>query len=94
MFNRDEMEAEFFARATPSQACREYARNVGCDRPESAWILTDYDTWEPNPYYTGPPVSHPEDFDPTDYEDPTDYRMPAIGENEEEVPTGDDDVPF
>lgn len=47
--------------ATPSEACREYARNVGCDRPQQAWILTDFDTWERNPYYTGPAVPHPED---------------------------------
>ena len=46
--------------ATPMDACREYARNVGYERPEHAWILTDYDTWEPNPYYHGPPQQHPE----------------------------------
>lgn len=44
---RDEM-------ATPTEACREYARNVGADRPESPFILTNYDTWEPNSYFTGP----------------------------------------
>lgn len=39
--------------ATPAEACREYARNVGAEFPEKPWILTDYDTWEKNPYYTG-----------------------------------------
>lgn len=47
--------------ATPGEACREYVHNVGSERPDQAWILTDYDTWEPNPYYSGPPVPHPED---------------------------------
>jgi len=40
---------------------REYARNVGAERPDSAWILTDYDSWERNPWYQGPPQRHPED---------------------------------
>lgn len=47
--------------ATPTEACREYARNVGMYHPERAWILTDYDTWEKNPFYSGPPVPYPED---------------------------------
>jgi hypothetical protein len=47
--------------ATETDACREYARNVGAERPERAWILTDYDTWERNPFYSGPPARHPED---------------------------------
>lgn len=46
--------------ATPSDACREYAAAVGSEHPDRAWILTDYDTWEPNPYYVGPPRMHPE----------------------------------
>ncbi len=50
--------------ATQTDACREYAANVGALRPDQAWILTDYDTWEPNPYYTGPPARHPEDDTP------------------------------
>jgi len=47
--------------ATPRDACREYAANVGMDRPNAAYILTDYDTWEPNPYYCGPKMPHPEE---------------------------------
>jgi len=46
--------------ATPTEACRELARNMGVERPNQAWILTDFDTWEPNPYYSGPPAPHPE----------------------------------
>jgi hypothetical protein len=53
--------------ATPTEACREYARNVGAEQPDRAWILTDYDTWERNPFYHGPPAPHPEDdFGPED----------------------------
>ena len=46
--------------ATPQEACREFAYNYGSTRPEKAWVLTDFDTWEPNPHYAGPPVPHPE----------------------------------
>jgi hypothetical protein len=45
---------------TKTEACREYARNFGEDHPERPWNLTDYDTWEPNPWYRGPRVPHPE----------------------------------
>jgi hypothetical protein len=59
MFNPVEFDED--RPATVSEACREYARNYGATRPERAWILTDFDTWEPNPSYSGPPVPHPED---------------------------------
>jgi hypothetical protein len=59
------MEEDYYGRASYSDACREYAHNAGCDRPESAWILTPWDTWEKNPNYSGPPARHPDD----DYED-------------------------
>ena len=47
--------------ATPADAMREYAANVGVDRPEVEWLLTDYDVWVRNPFYTGPPGPYPED---------------------------------
>lgn len=37
--------------ATPTDACREYAYTVGTERPSQPWILTNYDTWERNPYF-------------------------------------------
>jgi hypothetical protein len=40
--------------ATPAEACREYAHNVGQDNHDWAWILTDWDTWERNPFFNGP----------------------------------------
>jgi hypothetical protein len=53
--------------ATPADACREHARIVGAERPDQEWLLTDYDTWEKNPHFTGTPGRHPEDYD-DDYE--------------------------
>jgi hypothetical protein len=50
----DESPAEYDYPATPMEAMREYARNVGADRPNFAWILTDYDVYVRNPYFTGP----------------------------------------
>jgi len=47
--------------ATPTEACREWARNVGEDFPDRQWLLTDYDTWERNPHYHGPAQEHPYD---------------------------------
>jgi hypothetical protein len=85
--------------ATPSEAMREYTWNVGRDRPDRAWICTPYDTWEPNPFYTGDPVAHPED---RDFNDP-DAQQPVAGHHNgfddfdtkvqvEEL--NDDDLPF
>ena len=43
------------------EAVREWVWNVGQDRADQQWILSDYDTWERNPHYTGPDQGHPED---------------------------------
>jgi hypothetical protein len=48
--------------ATPADAMREYAENVGREHKDRAWILTDYDVWVRNPFYTGPDQPHPEDY--------------------------------
>jgi len=34
----------------------------GMQNSESAWILTSRDVWHPNPFYCGPQVPHPEDY--------------------------------
>ena len=54
------MEDEYFGKATYGDSMREYARNAGSDRPKNPWILTPWDTWERNPYYSGPEAPHPE----------------------------------
>jgi hypothetical protein len=78
-------------------ACQEYAQNIGSERPEQAWILTDYDTWVENPHYTGKPVPHPESGD-DGYEDD---GQPSTYEEYQDLHGGDDwdhgqydDVPF
>lgn len=40
---------------------RDWAHEAGAECPESAWLLTPWDAWMRNPYYTGPPIQHPED---------------------------------
>lgn len=47
--------------ATEAQADREYATNVGAQRRDQEWILSDRDVWYRNPFYKGAPGRHPED---------------------------------
>jgi hypothetical protein len=53
-----------FTYATDSDWDRAEATDLGMANPERAWVLTDRDVWHPNPWYSGPPVPHPEDYDP------------------------------
>ena len=77
--------------ATPSDAIREYTYNYGMDNPDMEWIVSPYDTWERNPYYTGKPGPHSEEYD---YEEDE--------ENVNNIDTGanyvsvdfEDDIPF
>lgn len=57
--------------ANECDAMREFAYNVGTyDRyKDSAWILTDYDVWVPNPHYRGPAQPHPESYEAEDFVD-------------------------
>jgi len=82
---------EFEPLATPSEACREFARNYGATRPELAWVLTDFDTWERNPFYSGPPVPHPESAE-AEYGLP--YPPAAVVAPAPIPVTSDDDIPF
>lgn len=90
--------------ATMSDAVREYARNVGAERRDQAWIVSPYDTWERNPFYSGPPQPHPEDNCGDDWEadmlmdaqygllpgDP----LPAADVPSDGADPFDDDLPF
>lgn len=49
--------------ASESDSVREYARNVGFERQNQAWILSPFDTWERNPFYSGPAEPHPESYE-------------------------------
>lgn len=60
--------------ATAGEAISEFARNVGADRPDQAWLLTSYDSWVANPFYQGPAVRHPED----DQDDDAPLALPTI----------------
>ena len=44
-----------------TQAVRQWAWEVGQDRTDCAWLCSPYDSWEPNPHYSGPAARHPED---------------------------------
>lgn len=59
-------------------AMNEWALVVGQDRPDRAWLLSDYDVWVVNPHYTGPRQPHPEDYDDGDVELPP-LREPVFG---------------
>lgn len=45
-----------------ADAVREWASVVGAERPDTQWLLSDYDTWERNPHYAGPAQRHPESY--------------------------------
>ena len=62
------MESDYddFTYASDAEFDREGAREIGFENQDKAWILSDRDSWYPNPFYVGPPVRHPEDYD---YED-------------------------
>ena len=74
----DEIAADCGPQATYTDAFREYARNVAIDneiacRDQPAWILTNWDTWERNPFYTGPEVFDPESCS----SDPGEAKIPC-----------------
>ena len=43
------------------EAIRQWAYMVGINRQDQQWLLSDYDSWERNPHYTGPDQGHPEE---------------------------------
>lgn len=50
--------------ATISDAVNEYTVNVGRECLDDQWILSPYDSWELNPFYSGPNQRHPEAYYP------------------------------
>jgi hypothetical protein len=79
--------------ATEAEADAEYARNVGYDNPERAWILSDRDVWYRNPAYTGPAVPHPEDHPYEDEQSMDVSFRPGIGKTYT-IADIDDEIPF
>jgi len=43
-----------------TMAVREYAAAHGAEDPTREWILSPFDTWEPNPFYKGERHPDPE----------------------------------
>jgi len=72
-------------------ALMELAHEMGRDNPNRCWILTDFDTWHLNPFYTGPMEPHPEtgDIPLTREQRAKQQAMYAAF-----VPEHDDDIPF
>lgn len=42
------------------EAIEEQRQIFGAENPDRQWILSSWDTWERNPFYTGPEQQHPE----------------------------------
>lgn len=45
------------------EAIEEQRLIFGEENPNKQWILSSWDTWERNPFYTGPDQGHPEDYE-------------------------------
>jgi len=56
----DEYDDRDFYYSSDDDWDRANAFEMGADRPNQAWILTDRDVWHPNPFYKGPEMPHPE----------------------------------
>ena len=44
-----------------SEGIAEQVQIFGMENQNRQWILSGWDTWERNPYYSGPEQQHPED---------------------------------
>lgn len=73
------------------EAIEEQRQIFGAENPDKAWILSDWDTWERNPFYSGPPQRHPED----DYGDESEQLPPPPAEIHIDLTHwGEDESPF
>jgi len=61
MMTPDEYDPPSYGGTPTQEAHAEMTLLFGAEKPTHAWILTDFDVWEPNPFYCGPPQPHPED---------------------------------
>lgn len=84
------------------EAVMQWITEFGSEHPNQCWILSDYDTWHRNPYYTGPEVQHPEDYgfddEPsdgmTDAEADADVLASAGMGTDEDYGCFNDEIPF
>jgi hypothetical protein len=63
MMTPDEYDPPSYGGTVTQEAHAEMTLLFGAEKPTQAWILTDFDVWERNPFYEGPPQPHPEDDD-------------------------------
>ena len=52
-----------------SEELNSWINSVGPQRTNEQWLLSRFNTWERNPYYTGPGQRHPLEADDDDYYD-------------------------
>lgn len=79
-----------FTYSSEAEIDRAAAMEGGAFHPEYAWILSDRDVWYANPWYSGPPVPHPEDYDPDD----TGSKPPPQTDGGYDPLDTDDEKPF
>jgi hypothetical protein len=72
------------------EGMKEQQQIFGAENPDHEWILTDWDVWLKNPYYTGEPGPHPEQ-DPETYEP---YVAPAKLELVVSFEADEEECPF
>lgn len=77
--------------ASPAEAVDEFARNIGGEYPDRAWLLHDWDVWVKNPAYVGPPVPHPESDEA--YEDAENLQA-EMADKLARRGADSDDIPF
>lgn len=95
MFDYDEYEERNSRLATPAEAVDEFARNIGGEYADQAWLLHDWDVWVKNPAYVGPPVPHPESDDWHDEEDAENLAAEMSDKAiRRAISPEDDDIPF
>ena len=75
------------------EAMEEQRFIFGQENPDHEWILTSWDVWVKNPFYTGKAGRHPEDDDGRyEMEEPVKEYLPDPPA--EIVLTFEDDIPF
>jgi hypothetical protein len=91
MFDLDHYDPPSYG-GTPTQEANEEMRQIfGMENPDKQWILTDFDSWERNPFYSGPEQQHPEDSTPPELWTP--YVAPTP-EPPSDEPINEDEIPF
>ena len=63
MFDQSKEHDDFYYDSQYHHALRQAEINADeAHNTDSAWLLTDFDTWVRNPFYTGTDFTHPDDY--------------------------------